>query len=552
LKADEQGSRHPLAPEEVPLKRNQIGWLLPPIFLALYSPISLFSVNLGEIGFGDITRALSAATVLALSLTLVLALIFRNLKKAALLSSFWVILFFSYGHLYQAFKSISIGSFVLGRHRYLLPAWLVLAAASAWLVHRKGDQSLVLPRLVTVFSIIALAMPLSTIALNLGALSAGQFETETELPEIGEGGLDYQPDIYYIIVDAYARQDILLDRFGYDNSDFIHSLQARGFFVAGQSHSNYIRTIFSLTSSLNLQYLQDMGLDLSHRDHRDVLDAYLQHSLAREVLAWQGYEFISMTSSYGPTEIVDADRYLVPDMGVMDRLQAEGAFNAYEDVLLRTTLLRAAVDYETTQGTSATAFIQTGLDNAKQIRREVVLAAFSHLQSIPDDNRPTFTFVHIVSPHYPYLFGPNGEAVNYPEPITFVEKQVIPGSESWEHYRDQLQFISSQVIETIDAILANSEQPPIIIIQADHGPATGLNWEQPAEPYLTDRGAIFNAYLLPQDCQAPLYDGITPVNTFRVVLNCVLGTNYSLLDDRAYLDRVDANGGLELIEIEVR
>jgi hypothetical protein len=283
-----------------------------------------------------------------------------------------------------------------------------------------------------------------------------------------------------------------------------------------------------------------------------VLEAYLQHSLAREVLAWQGYEFISMTSSYRPTEIVDADLYFVPDMGVMDRLQAEGAFNAYEDLLLRTTMLLAAVDYETSQGASAAAFIQTRLDNAKQIRREVVLAAFRHLQSIPDYEAPTFTFVHIVSPHYPYLFGPNGEAVNYPEPITFVEKQVVPGTESWEQYRDQLEFISSQLIETIDVILANSDQPPVIIIQSDHGPATGLNWEQPAEPYLTDRSSILNAYLLPQACQADLYDGITPVNSFRIVLNCVLGTDYSLLEDRTFLDLVNARGGLELIEVEVQ
>jgi hypothetical protein len=239
-------------------------------------------------------------------------------------------------------------------------------------------------------------------------------------------------------------------------------------------------------------------------------------------------------------------------MGVMDQLQAEGAFNAYEDLLLRTTLLLAAMDYETSQGTSAAAFIQTQLDNAKQIRREVVLAAFSHLQSIPDDRRPTFTFVHIVSPHYPYLFGPNGEPVNYPDPITFVEKQVTPGSESWDQFRDQLEFISSQLIATVDAILAQSDQPPIIIIQADHGPATGLNWEQPAEPYLTDRAAILNAYLLPEICQGELYGAITPVNTFRLVLNCVLGTDYPLLEDRAYLDRVDAAGGLELFEVEVR
>jgi hypothetical protein len=552
MEAQEAAIWPPSEKEEVRLKRFNMGWLLPPIFLALYSPISLYAANLGELEFSEITRALLASAILALALTLLLGIIFRNTQKASLLSSIWVVLFFSYGHIYQALKPVAVGSLVLGRHRYLLPACLLLAAGSAWLVHRKAGQSPAVNRLLTAFAVVALILPLGTIAFNLGSLSTGDVEVNADMPAMVDAGLPYQPDIYYIIVDAYARQDILHDRFGYDNRAFIQALEERGFFVAGQSHSNYFRTIFSLTSSLNLNYIQDMGLDISHRNHRDVLQAYLQHSLARDVLTEQGYDFISMTSSYGPTEIVDADRYLVPDMGVMDRLQAEGAFNAYEDLLLRTTMLLAVVDYETAQGASAAAFIQTRLDNAKQIRREVVLAAFSNLQSIPDDNRPTFTFVHIVSPHYPYLFGPNGEAVNYPEPITFVEKQVIPGSQSWEHYRDQLQFISSRLIETVDAILAQSEQPPIIIIQADHGPATGLNWLQPAEPHLTDRAAILNAYLLPEACQSPLYEGITPVNSFRVVLNCVLGTDYALLADRAYLDLIDSSGGLELIEVEVR
>jgi hypothetical protein len=102
------------------LKRFQIGWLLPPVFFALYSPISLYSVNLGEIEAGAINRALLVSAVLALGFTAVLGLVFRNIRKASLLSSIWMILFFSYGHIYQSLKPYSIGTIVLGRHRYLL------------------------------------------------------------------------------------------------------------------------------------------------------------------------------------------------------------------------------------------------------------------------------------------------------------------------------------------------------------------------------------------------------------------------------------------------
>jgi hypothetical protein len=35
-------------------------------------------------------------------------------------------------------------------------------------------------------------------------------------------------------------------------------------------------------------------------------------------------------------------------------------------------------------------------------------------------------------------------------------------------------------------------------------------------------------------------------------LNCFLGTNFALLEGRTFLDLVDASGGLELVEVEVR
>jgi hypothetical protein len=43
------------------------------------------------------------------------------------------------------------------------------------------------------------------------------------------------PDIYYIIFDGYAREDILESIYHFDNSQFTEQLSERGFFVAQQS-----------------------------------------------------------------------------------------------------------------------------------------------------------------------------------------------------------------------------------------------------------------------------------------------------------------------------
>jgi hypothetical protein len=45
---------------------------------------------------------------------------------------------------------------------------------------------------------------------------------------------------------------------------------------------------------------------------------------------------------------------------------------------------------------------------------------------------------------------------------------------------------------------------------------------------------ILNAYYLPGDGKNMLYPGISPVNTFRVVLNSYLGGSLELLPDQSY------------------
>jgi len=67
------------------------------------------------------------------------------------------------------------------------------------------------------------------------------------------------PDICYIILDGYGRADMLQSVYGFDNSEFINALEQRGLVVENGSQSYYPRTILSLASSLNMQYLDTMS-----------------------------------------------------------------------------------------------------------------------------------------------------------------------------------------------------------------------------------------------------------------------------------------------------
>jgi hypothetical protein len=102
-------------------------------------------------------------------------------------------------------------------------------------------------------------------------------------------------------------------------------------------------------------------------------------------------------------------------------------------------------------------------------------------------------------------------------------------------YTSQLAYVNSRIIQAVDGILANSQTPPIIILQGDHGPGAYLQQEDPEDTCLQDRLSILNACYLPADGGVPpVYDSMTPVNTFRVILDFYFGTSYGPLPDECF------------------
>src|SRR5690606_38534259 len=77
--------------------------------------------------------------------------------------------------------------------------------------------------------------------------------------------------------------------------------------------TNYIQTALSLSSTLNMQLLQDLvpTLDRAARD-RGFLGRLIARSEVRRFLAERGYRFVSVSTGYALTEIRDADTYVAP------------------------------------------------------------------------------------------------------------------------------------------------------------------------------------------------------------------------------------------------
>ncbi|GAF78430.1 unnamed protein product, partial [marine sediment metagenome] len=226
----------------------------------------------------------------------------------------------------------------------------------------------------------------------------------------------------------------------------------------------------------------------------------------------KGYTFIHFGSGIGGTKdnkYADLD---IPSQGWTG--------DEFIVVLTRTTMLLPFVDY----------IFSTNV-------RKRVLETFSKLTEIHRVKGPKFVFAHILSPHWPFVFGANGEMVpKYNTPLNYLQ---------WIHkdlYVNQLIFINKKVKTLVDEIISKSKIPPIIILQADHGPYSILGenyWyfnkdEIGNEIGLRESFGILNAFYLPQVGNNLLYDSITPVNTFRVIFNNYFDTDYELLTDKTY------------------
>jgi hypothetical protein len=517
-----------------------------PFLWAIYPILALLAHNMGQVYPWMALRSLVLSLLGTAILFLLLWLIFKDWHKAALPVSLLMLMLFAYGHIYTTIEQVSILGFNVGRHRYLIPAMLLLLAALLiWVARRKRNSLGSVTQAINIIALILVAIPLVQVtwyqlaqasARQSASVSGGNPLNLEELSTLALPAGENTPDVYYIILDAYGREDTLLNYFGYDNSPFINNLKELGFWVARCSQSNYPSTEFSLSSSLNMDYLDHLNVDITSSS---ALAELIDHSAVRQAFESLGYRIVAFESGYSSTEIRDADSYYSPNLRP-GRANYLGGINAFEALLLRTSV--GFLVYE--RYNSLPDNIKTALSAAYNEHRGRILYTFDELEQVASTEGPKFVFAHILAPHEPFVFGPDGQPVVRSTPFTLNhDPETSDPNEYARGYTNQLIYINQRAAQMVEAILANSSTPPIIILQGDHGPlfrATSPNAR------MTNLIAI---YLPPAaKFSSQLYDSITPVNIFRLILDGEFSASLGQIEDISYFaSRVAAPGEFTVI-----
>ncbi len=502
--------------------------LFHPILASVFPILFFYSFNRNQLNLNIIVQPLLLSLFVFIILWVLISLILRSWPKGSLLTTLYVIWFFSYGHLSNLFNKIyiPIGSVVLGPDKFLFPVWIILLVVGTVLIIKSHKSLEKWNGFLTIFITGLVVIQIINI---LPAVS--KFSSPKTKPGQSQNQKSDTPDIYFIILDGYAREDILKNVFSYDNSNFIYRLRNMNFKVKDDARSNYSQTFFSLSSTLNMKHVNYLTAEIG-KDSQDVSIPFkmVGENEVAKILKQKGYKVINLASGWGPTDkLTSAD--LNYDEGKLFQIFGKKInINEFYIVFLQTT--------------SLSPFIKNVL--ADQARAKV-LYAFNKLGEVPYLKGSKFVIAHFNVPHPPYLFDQQGDPV--PDQLLELAGESFGDR---KNYLNQLTFVNQEITKTLTKIISNSSQPPIIILQSDHGPASIMGhpykWIRPApSDGVKERMSILSAFYLPKAVDQKFIP-TTPVNDFRFIFNQYFDSNYEMLPETSYFS--DYNSIYEFFEIK--
>lgn len=507
-------------------------YLVYPFLFAVWPVLAFFAENYDEVLFADALVPLAVVLASAVGLYWIMRLLTRDRYKAGSIVLLWALCFFSYSVLHGLADAVNerlgieltAGRHNSVRHTFFLPVYGVLSiVASLWLflTRRKVGSLTGVLNVVSVFLVVVSLARMSVNELRYRMADPTNVSSGgAALTKDATGAVTGYPDIYYIVFDRYASNEVLLSAYDFDNADFRNYLKETGFFIAEKSRCNYASTTISLSSSLNMEYHPARVL------FGPLVRGLRGGNKVEQFLHSRGYRYFHLGSWFMPTNSCrSADENL--------RLSFGGS--EFERTLLKTTVLGPFM-----HPTGEPIWKPRGGHH-----EEHALFQFSKLEDLAETTGPKFVFAHILLPHGPFVFSRDGQ----PPPRRLANDKL--------RYLEQLQFLNEKIEHMINGVLAKAEIPPIIVIQGDEGPYVRMDdLKKTKREQYRIRTGILNAYYIPDLTANALYPTITPVNTFRIILSHVFGVELRLLDDRIYLWgdnvgmwRYNNEGAVEFVDV---
>lgn len=495
------------------------------LIFSAYPSLALLSTNIREVEPGVVLRPLLFSLVGTAILLILLRFLFKEWLQASFATTTLLVFFFSYGHVTRLISDRIDPAFNRTIQITLYLIFLVLTALIwRWIAKARANIGRWAAP-VTIFAIVLIVFPVMQI-VSFGVSSGSTSKApsvSTPVPDsIAETGQESSstttpanpvnldpsqyPDVYLIVLDGYSRADTL-KVLGYDNSEFLKTLEDMGFYVAQCSRSNYRHTLLSMSSTFSMDLLWRAIPNSGPTDNNAApLYERLVHNPVRSDFEQRGYTTVAFDTGYQWDQWTDADHYLKPTTGESGPVSP---ITPFEYLFLKSTAVYPFIE-----------------NSPLEIQRfyghyERVNFTLDELPKVADSiPGPKFVYAHIMAPHTPYIFLPDG-TLNTDSRFYNTETGTPSNLKlQAEGYINNVRYVNSRLPAILEKIITNSKIPPIIVIQGDHG-------------YVLEERRFNNlmAFYFPNGGNASLYPTITPVNTFRLISNLYFGTDLKLRND---------------------
>lgn len=484
-------------------KKYPLSPFLFPLFLCLHT--INFSFVWGT--YLDVWRYFLLNYILVIVFFLISIVSYRSQVKAGVFALFLLLFYFYFGYLIDL---IGIISQEFTRARYVLTLLIVLPIAVFYFLYKADIKRI---SKLSFYTNIVLSLFLLIELLTFGYQKI--YSKPRQLTYCEQNAFDVPkqsiaPDIYFVVFDEYASSASLKENFGYTNS--IDSfLIASNFKIITNSKSNYAATPFSIASTLNMSYFENIQSTKFPDDFNLACIAMYKNRL---------FSFLSKQG------------YTIHNYSIIDYDDAPSEFeNFSRDLSLRSVINKTITEI----GFVKNFFNAMIYGDTYQYDRWNKIIKQVDINIASKKPQPEFTYIHFLLPHSPYYFDENGN-IRPMNDYTLQADQF-----SVKSYLNQVTFTNS-VIKKVVSSIQKSQKNTIILLEGDHG----FRCFQPKDLKVKDNYFLkennyknLNAFYFYDKNYSKLYDSISPVNSFRVILNQYFNVKVPLVKDSCCFNNMD-------------
>jgi hypothetical protein len=480
--------------------------LLLPVFFVLHGLNAFWLLLPVRVLFGLLVSYISIAAI-----TGVLAyLLFKEGVKAFIFAFYILLVFFFFGSIHDWLKA-SIGENRISSYSFLLSFLGILSLLLFYILKKHYQSARRMFQYCRVLLLVLVGVEVAVSIFNIISGKAAGSSILYNAPDLGHQPVDpaMKPDIFFIVFDEYANSKSLKQDFSFDNLELDSSFVSRGFFYPQDSKSNYGYTRLSLPSVLALNYLKIddramMDLQLEMRGEKAIEKSPLPGFLQAEGYTLFNYGCFDFANAKvkGPAYMTsDKLRSVIDNQTIVSRIKRDIWWNVaalFSDRLQLSGISKKERELHVTRNMyNYTGFVQ---------------------QLKMPSGRPRFVFAHLMLPHDPFFLDSTGHYI--PDSCLLLNKFTTR-----ELYLMQVKYANHLIKNILGLTVQKAGRPRVIIIQGDHG------YRFYTDAKLDAAFENLNAYYFSDGDYSRLYNGISPVNAFRVVLNKYFGCSLPLLKD---------------------